>query len=253
MHWIIQKNFNNYFEQWTRVLENLNQKYTAIEIVPFSDELPIVNIKEKCFAYGTTSIIKNAKKQWNPGVFFNQDNFKVSAWLPYFKKEMLNHDGYTCKLNELLTSGPDELFIRPNNVLKDFTGVLVKRSELIKQIENVNKGGFPFDGNTEVFVAKPKHIQKEWRFFVVDNEVITGCQYKLKSMALMDKNIPKDLEEYASKLANIWTPDKACVMDIAQDYEGNYKLLEFNCINASGLYVCNLEKIVTAIIKLINK
>ena len=251
MHWIIQRNFNKYFDQWEKELTSLGQKYTPIEIAPFSEDLPKVKVEGPCFAYGTTSIVKNAKKQWDPGVFFIPENFKVSTWISHLGTELLNHQGYVCTLNDLLVSGPDECFIRPNSDLKDFTGVPVKREHLLKQIENINNGGFLFDGSLEVFVAPTKHIQKEWRFFVVDNKVVSGCQYKLKTMAQMVPHIDPALMEYASHVVKTWTPDKACVMDIAQDFEGNYKVLEFNCINASGLYVCDLRKIILSLQDLI--
>lgn len=250
MHWILQKNFNKYYDQWVRALNEEGESFSSIEIQPFSEELPVVDVQEPCIAYGTTSLMKNAKKQWTPGVFFEPSQFQVSTWQKIFGKDLLNHDGYLCKLNYLLVNCPEELFIRPNNDLKDFTGVVVKREDLMKQIQNINNGGFLFDGNIEVFVSKPKHLQKEFRFFVVDGKVVTGCQYKLKTMAYMNLKIDKEVEEFAKKIANKWTPAPACVMDIAVNMEGESKLLEFNCFNASGIYICELNKIIQAIKKL---
>lgn len=251
MHWILQKNHNRYFERWIEEFKKLNSKYTVVEIVAFSDDLPIVKIDGPCVVYGTTSLMKNAKKQWNPGVFFVPENFQVSTWQKIFGNDLLNHDGYVCKLNDLLTSCPDECFIRPNDDLKDFTGVVVKKENLHQQIYNINKGGFLFDGTINVFVAPPKHIQKEYRFFIVDGKIITGCQYKLKTMGYLSEKLEPEVLEFAQKMCDKWTPDKVCVMDVALDGNDEYKVLEFNCFNASGIYICDLNKIIASVENLV--
>ena len=108
---------------------------------------------------------------------------------------MLNHDGILCKLSDLKNENyftqNDSLFIRPNDDLKDFSGVVVNRKALIDQIKKVeeNPKNFSFNSSLSVFVSKTKHIQKEFRFFIVDGKIVDACQYRLKSMLLFDKNL----------------------------------------------------------------
>lgn len=253
MIWILQKNYNKYYDQWVQELNNLNSKFVSIEIIPFAKEQPKVEVHEPAVVYGTTSLMTFAQKQWTPGAFFTPENFRASTWQEKFKEDFLNYQGYTCKLNDLLTSCPDEVFIRPNNDLKDFTGVVVQKENLMKQIENINNGGFQFDGNIEVFVAPVKPLQKEFRFFIVDGKAITGCQYKLKTMAFLNTKVEERVWAKAQELANIWTPAPVCVMDLAWDFNDDLKLLEFNCFNASGIYVCDLSKIIKSVEEYVDK
>lgn len=46
----------------------------------------------------------------------------------------------------------------------------------------------------------------------------------------------------AQEKSNIWLPH-CCVMDLAETDDG-LKCIEFNSINASGFYDCNIEKII---------
>lgn len=252
MHWILQSNLNKYYDQWVQELTKLNSKFTPIEILPFSDIQPEIKTDAPTLVYGTTSLMKFAQKQWTPGAFFTPELFRSSLWQQKFGEQFLNHDGKLCKLNDLKTDCPDTLFIRPDNDLKDFTGVVVKKESLMNQIDNINSGGFLFDGSIDVFIAPPKHIQKEFRFFIVDGKVVAGCQYKLKSLVMLNNKLDQGILDNAQALANIWTPAPVCVMDVALDNNDKYKLLEFNCFNASGLYICNLEKIIISVEKYVN-
>ena len=74
--WIMQKNLTSEVHRWEMALLENKSSFRMIEIVPFSDDLPDVEITPgaNTVCHGTTSLIKNAhKKGW--GVFFNPDNF----------------------------------------------------------------------------------------------------------------------------------------------------------------------------------
>lgn len=249
MIWILQTNKNNYLKQWYQAFEENNSKFKTIEIIPNNPQLPQLEVDDLAVVIGTTTLMKHAHKSWTPATFFIPENFRVSTWQKVYGKELLNNDGEVCKLNDLLIKSPDRFFIRPNDDLKDFSGVLVQRESIIDQINNINSNPdkFNFTGNLEVFISPIKHIQKEYRFFVVDKKVVSGCQYRLKTMIQFDINLDQSLLDYAQKLVDMWQPADAYVMDLVLDDNGGYKLLEFNCLNASGLYVCDAVKIVSAI------
>lgn len=251
MYWILQTNKNNYLDKWIHAFDVNGSKYKTIEIVPLAKSVPELDVNDLAVVIGTTTLMKYSKPNWIPGTFFNPENFRVSTWLDVYKNELLNSDGQICKLKNVMenTIGEESFFIRPNDDLKNFSGVVVKRDSFQNQIDNIdqNPDNFIFDTNLDVFVSPIRHIQKEFRFFIVDKKVVTGCQYRLKSMMLLDSNIDQSVIDYAQKLVNIWQPADAYVMDVALNDNNEYKLLEFNCINASGLYVCDAVKIVKAI------
>lgn len=249
MLWIIQKNFNNNFDKWINALESNESHYKTLEIVPFSDSLPDVDLGDhkEVLVYGTTTMIKNASKKWNPGTFFNPENFKCSTWIEKYGNNCFNYGGKVWVLKDLIQNCPETCFIRPNNDLKDFSGVVVKKESVLDFYENVKKGDYLFDENLEVYVAPIKHIQKEWRVFIVGGKAITASQYKLKSMIALDQKVEQRVLDFAQSMSDIWCPEKAFVMDICLTLENELKLLELNCFNASGAYLCDLTKIVKSV------
>ena len=94
-------------------------------------------------------------------------------------------------------------------------------------------------------VAKPKVIDAEYRFFVSKGEVIAGSRYKLNGEHDEDPNYPIEAYNVAFEISKLeWSPAPVFVVDIGKIDNGEYKLLEINSFNCSGMYYCDLEKIV---------
>jgi len=47
-------------------------------------------------------------------------------------------------------------------------------------------------------------------------------------------------------MVDLWSPDVGFVLDIADTPEG-FKVIEVNCLNASGFYACDMAKVVFAL------
>ncbi len=249
--WIVQQNLtsNRNLNDFTEALESLGSKWKKIDIIPFADDLMDVEVDGPVMVYGSTTLIKNApKKGWQPGVFFNPENFQASKWNEVYGEHMFNFHGREMTLAELYKNIPsDYVFLRPNNDLKDFSGSVVFKEELISFIENVKKGDFPFDDSLSVFVAPTKEIHKEWRCFVVNGNCVASSQYRFRSILKKDPRVPQEVIEFANKMAAIWSPEKAFVMDICESMDRQLFILELNCFNASGLYECDAREIIKAV------
>lgn len=251
--WIVQKNLTSELARWIEALESEGSKYKLMEIVPFADDLPDLAVSGPALCYGTTTMIKNAhKKDWKPGVFFNPDKFRPSLWKMVYGKYFFNKDGITLPVSDLtclLELEPDlkDAFLRPNSDMKDFSGSRVDRAGMEKFAKEVIAGEFPFPPTTEVFLAPLKSIYKEYRVFIVDGKAVASSQYRLRSMLAKRAEVPLPVEYFAEKMASMWSPDIAFVMDIAEDDDNNFHVLELNCFNASGVYLCNVKNIVKAV------
>lgn len=246
--WILQQNLVKELDRWTDAFQSLGTKYVLIDIVPFSDTLPDVDVQGPAIVYGSTTMIKNAPtKPWSPGVFFDPEKFRCSTWAKQYGKEMLNSDGRVFTLAELAKDSPDMFFMRPDNDLKDFSGSEVSREGLMKFVDSVSHGGFTFDHSLQVFVAPLKQLHKEYRIFIVDGKPVAWSQYRFRSQLRKNPNVPKEVLDYAERMAAIWSPDKAFVMDICETMDRELKILELNCFNASGVYECDVREIVKAI------
>ena len=248
--WIMQQNLVTEPQKWNEAIAICGSKWKPIEIVPFADSVPDVEFDTKyAVAYGSTTMIKNAYKHsnWNPGVFFTPELFRSTVWQEKYGKNMFNFEGYVTTIEKLKDDCPDEMFIRPNNDLKDFSGSLIDKAGLIRFYDKVSFGGFLFGTDAEVFVAPIKDIHKEWRCFIVDGKVVASSQYKFRSMLMPKEGAPAEVIEFANSMANLWSPEKAYVMDICEDMNRELALIELNCFNASGVYECNVIDIVRAI------
>lgn len=246
--WIMQQNLVSEPQKWIEALEAMGSKWKPITIIPFADSLEDVEVDGPALVYGSTTLIKNAhQKNWNPGVFFNPDNFRPSLWNEKYGQEMFNFDGEVYRVRDLHTFTGKDCFLRPNSDMKEFSGSRVDLDGLQKFYTEVMKGDFPFDGNTEVFLAPLKEIHREWRCFIVNGAVVASSQYRFRSLLLKSPDVPMKVKMYAAKMAHKWSPEKAYVMDICDDMDGNLKILELNCFNASGVYECDVKSIIRAV------
>lgn len=257
MHWVLQLGLENSpaEETMVEVLKENNLPYTLAKVVPFSHELiPEPTVIGKTIAYGGI-VLKDivAKRNWNPGFYINE-NFCYQAWKNHWGKNLLNHDAKVSSFKKVKKIC-DKFFIRPSITDKVFTGSVVTWEEFESWREEVKSGKVNqyYHGltmNTEVSYAPFKEIFSECRFFIVGGKIVTASYYRRKDT---HKYLPfyspwydKEMERYVKERIKEWLPHKAFVLDIAQTNEG-YKVIEINVINSSGLYECNVEKIVLAL------
>ena len=98
---------------------------------------------------------------------------------------------------------------------------------------------------------------EEYRFIIVEGEVVSGAKYFDKyNMGTFEPYYNKpcthddiELIEYASALSKLYQPDKAFTMDICKTDFG-YRLLEINSFNCASMYGNNYSTVVEAINKL---
>lgn len=249
--WVLQENLlkEQNFADLLEALTSLEVPHRVIQVIPFKEELPVVESQHPIIAYGSTTLIKTIQKTgcYRPGIFFHPERFRFEAWAKGFGKEnLLNGDGRVTTLERLTQEPPEgEFFIRPNNDLKDFSGSVVTEKGLRKFYDEVSAGGFLFGIDCECVVAPVKCTQREWRVFVVNRQIVAGSQYRLKSMLRPKEGIPEEVRRFVEQMIGQWTPEPCFVMDVA-DWNDRLYVTELNCFNASGFYACNVHSIVKA-------
>lgn len=195
--------------------------------------------------YGSTSLIKTFSKSKHnkDGFFFNEANLKTSVWIKHLGDRILNHDSLFMTLEEAFDLKEGSFFMKPDNDLKDFCGEIVTAGEIRKFYENVSAGGFCFGTDIPIVLSPVKNIGWEYRLFMIQDRVIAFSSYRLKSMICKEEPVPYGVVYFAEDTAKIWRPDDVYVMDVCETDSG-YKIVEFNCFNASGFYNCNIGDIV---------
>lgn len=172
---------------------------------------------------------------------------------------MLNYDVTIMELRQALgyvninLSRTERFFIRPINDLKTFAGMVTDTPDFEKWFDHEMDRWGTIDPSTLVSITTYKKIHAEYRFFVVDHQVIDGSQYR-KNGVFAKKHVEQhdDIFSAAQKLANGWMPNEVVAMDVALTDLG-VKIVEFNCFNCSGIYDHDVPKIVKEVSDFTNR
>lgn len=253
--WAIQANLldNVQISQITDALTALQIPYVPLQVIPFCDDITYGAEAPEgvdVIPYGSAKLSRLAQRMGWKGMFFDPQLFRVDVWNTN-RDDMLNNDAEVMLVGELnerfkFISDDELFFIRPVEDLKAFNGTLTNAKEIRRWMSSVDSGNFSFNIDTPVVVAQPKHIDGEWRWFIVDGKVISGSIYKMHGQRLTQRELDQDVIDEAQELANKWLPNRTCVMDVALT-KGCPKVIEFNCFNSSGFYYHDISAVVKAV------
>lgn len=256
INWILQKNLTKpeILERIKSVLNGKDEIWEEVEVIPFSDEIPEIKNKDSFkIIYGSTTFMLNAFKdnELKEGVFFEPTKFQMRNYVDKWNGKVLNSDGRLMKFGELkkLESSPEkEWFIRPNNDGKEFSGRVEKFIDLKEWSVKVCELELPeLNKETEVWISEPKEIKKEWRLFVVDNQIISASRYMNEGeLNESEEDIPEGMIQFAVDRIFEYRIEDIYVMDIAE-IENEYKLIECNCFNGTGFYKHDIEMVIQSV------
>jgi hypothetical protein len=230
------------------ILINPNEKFiirggtSLLSLLNNLDNLKDVNLNLNDEQLELSSIYINNLKD---GLFYDQNNFDQNFYgnldLP-----LINKNSQNLPVKENLALFFDEpMFVKPSRDQKAFNAGIIEPKITIKEfITSQLHENFYID---EVLIIAPiKKIYSEYRFFVVNNEVITGSQYKQGNNLVISNIVPNYILENAKEYAKLYNPHDVFTMDLADTQDG-IKIVEYNCWNASGLYATDVPKIFNAV------
>jgi hypothetical protein len=144
---------------------------------------------------------------------------------------------------------PHEFFVRPTGDFKQFTGEVIKRQDFFDWRDRILTLDSECDLNrdTSIIISPVQQIQEEYRFFIVAGQTIAGACYKKDGFLVKNMRPTQASVEFVFDTLDIWQPHKAFVIDIALLPNGEHKIIEYNCINASGFYSCDMKQVLSAI------
>lgn len=208
--------------------------------------------------YGSFQFASLIKRQmaWIPGVYCNLPKFDCLYYYPRLEKYLLNGDYIMmplgavgspskCRFLDQFTSH-DKFFMRPSNGNKTFTGKVMSRFELDKELR---KMALLADPETLVVISKPASIKREWRTVVAENKVITASMYKEGDEMTRSSNVPAEVFKYAQDVLDSvkYKPDFMWTLDICETEDDKLHVLEVGSFSCAGLYECNPEIIVNTV------
>ena len=243
MKFLVQHNLMN-IEQLEKIrvaTEGYPREFVGL--IPFSHDFisdePIEGTDY--IPYGSTLMTTLALDRKWKGLHFNHETFSMKLALTK-RPDMMNKDVVmTVEEAEIYLRNVDrDIFVRPDLDLKHFSGQVINSFECANWFKDAmsfgpESGSYAMDPQMDVIISHPKKIQAEFRWFVVDRKVVSGSMYRAHGQQRLERCLDKAMIREAQKFANGWLPDDTCVMDLAL-VDGKVEVIEFNCINSSGLY-----------------
>lgn len=173
-------------------------------------------------------------------VFYDDLKFD-QAYYQTLNLPLLNQDSKIYNIKDNLDlSFNQPYFIKPTKDLKAFEAGIIEPGVSIEQF--ITQGKYQKSYLQEqVLLSSCKKIISEYRFFIVNQKVITGSLYRLGGQGNLSHVIPENIMNTAKKYAQLYQPHDIFTMDLAETPEG-IKIIEYNCWNASGSYHCDLMR-----------
>ena len=247
----------NHEEKLVKALERFGFRVHYFKHIPFtrklkwvkkdpSDDfalLPSRKPKSKnIMAFGSVAFSHFASEyDWYPGSFYNENHDYV-VYSKIWKDHLLNWDS---KIQRMIDPVEEEFFFaRPTGDNKAFKGELYGKAMWDWAVSNGIMNGA--DPNTMVQISSPKEIMQEVRCFVVMGKVITASFYKIGDSVVYRECNDEDILDYAQARVDEFQLADAFVIDICRTDKG-LKIVECNCINASGFYDIDEQKFILAL------
>ena len=209
---------------------------------------------------GSIQMTKNIRGRLPQGCYpvaYNSwDKYLCSAFYPHFQKFLFNdrHEFTTVKkLKEdrfyfYQTYGKEALiFIRPDTGEKSFSGQLLDLQDFDRFWDNgIQCTALDTDA---IIVSTPKTIVGEWRFVVTNRkEIVAQSTYQYQGKKTLIPSAPVGATELVKQVLEIgYYPDSVFCVDVCQDADGNFWLLELTSFSSAGLYATNKDAVVKAV------
>ncbi len=254
MYYIVQENTfrEENYDTLIQSLERLDLEYEVVKVLPFIDDVEFKTDRKDVFVFGSLKLARVAKQfNWHPGSLMNS-NHDYNVYVDYYKDNLLNYDSKIYKFDNYLDweslIDSSEKFIRPCLDSKTFTGKVFNKEEWHQFVEYslTNGHSTSLNKDTLIQVARPKHIQKEIRFWVVGGKVITGSTYKLGYRVVRDSFYDPEALQFAQQMVDIYQLADAFVIDVCL-VNDEWKIVECGCINCAGFYAADLLKALVAL------
>jgi hypothetical protein len=201
--------------------------------------------------YGTYPFARQIQlhHRWVPGAWCQPENLDCAAYYAYFGKFLLNRNYAIMPGVEAIRQrdwlfsifgGDDIVFARPTGCHKLFVGRCIPRGSFADALAPTR-----YDPTTQVVVAAPQSIAREWRIVAAGDRVLASSQYAKGGARAILPGSPDEVRDFvAAMLAEVhWRPDPIFMLDVCESDERLW-LVELNSFSSSWLYQCDLTAVV---------
>jgi ATP-grasp domain, R2K clade family 3 len=201
--------------------------------------------------YGTFPFARQIQlyHRWSPGAWCDPERLDCSTYFAYFGKYLLNQHYAIMPGVEAIRQSDwlfsvfgdgEEVFARPAGCHKLFVGRCVHQGSFASALSPSR-----YDPATQVIIAAPREIGREWRLVIIENRIIAASQYAEDGARSVAAGCPGEVREFVAMMVNAvsWRPDPIFMMDVCES-DGRLWLVELNSFSCSWLYQCDLPEVV---------
>lgn len=245
MHFLLQKNiWDEYgYDRFVQSIKDFGISHQIVGLIPFTDTFIEEVTAVPDMAFGSTRFINVCRAKG----YHAFPTYYPNAFEMFDPEYWINGSNTVTTFGELNITKPS--FLKPFTE-KFFTGVVVYDNSDLEKIQLSTS--FTENENDEfVSVSDVVNIDEEIRYYIIGGQIITGSGYKTKGRG---NHFPVDQSHdsyHACKniLCNARSNelDDGFVLDIGKVGD-EWKIVELNNLNSSGLYKCNTDAIVNALV-----
>jgi hypothetical protein len=255
MQWIVE-NFvkeSSYLELVAAIKEaghkvhEINGDFKRSEISEFD------SLREPTLFLGSINMCEMVFKELmhaSPVVYNDFHKYLCTSYYTHLGEFLFNDDYSFVTLRELHRQkfnfynryGKETLiFVRPDSGNKTFQAGLVDMLDLDKFVESHKEYE-----HSLVLVSTPKTIKGEWRFVVTDEgDIVTYSTYQYQGKVTRVPGAPQGAINLVQKILKVgYHPNSIYCIDVAQDADDNFWLLELTSFSSAGLYCTDKKKVV---------
>lgn len=251
MRWIIENNVagEELYDDFVDAVSRFDNEVLHVKRIPFTVVTePAIEDNVPSVVFGSVSLTLKVAPLHGWKVFTN-DNFDYAVWGERWKGHLLNEDAEVGPFDEV-SINEEQFFIRPTRDNKAFSGIVMSIQSYYDWLDQLRIGeesslGLDFDLKEQVMVSPVQHIQREVRVYVVGGKVVTHSTYRIGEQIRYYDYLHTDPDAifFVEDRILEWVPDDAFVLDLAV-VDGQYKIIEINCINSSGFYRADVNALV---------
>jgi hypothetical protein len=262
MRWILQENTfgRENVEQLKAEITKQGHDCEIIKYNLFAENLTdLYDETIPTLFYGSVNLIKQVQRIVSySGTYSKFLNYNCISYYPYLGKYLLNEDYRLFPIGDAVRmesrvydfwmgSGlhsrevESQIFFRPDRGDKPYTGQVVNYTNLKEKINSIINN-YSIEPHELILFSSCKRIDKEIRYVVANDKVISGSIYSKKG---------EHYEEYCDDFefpqmvvdSVKFAPDKVYILDVAYN-RGEPKVLELNSFSCADLYDNDFETVI---------
>jgi hypothetical protein len=266
IRWIVE-NFvgDNGYEELIEEIRKQGMECTVLDITNhFELKTGLIKDDELIIFQGSIQLFRKLKEELSckPMGWMTDSNYLCSNYYPHFQKYLFNDKHVFTTVSGLKHNkfwfysifGKEALiYVRPDGGDKTFTGQLIDLQDFDKFFSSGTRCSAK--DTDMVVVSSPKNILGEWRFICTnEKEIIAMSCYQYQGQRTYIPSAPVEATKLCKEILSVgWYPDPFFTIDICQDSDKNFWMIEMNSFTCAGMYGANKELIVKRVSEIVSK